>query len=299
VTGPVLLIGVGVMIVLAGIVAAVAMAMGVEWGSDRGQKKKPRSGTARLEFKSSYAVAVVGGLLALLLTRWVAIGIGTAGAVILVPSVLGTGNAEQTITRLEALSGWTRRLADLLASGAASSLDRALEKSAAIAPAAIATEIDALNARMRPQGTRAALLAFAKDMGDPISDEVVKQLILQLRHGGRGLSAVLADLARHVDDQTRMRREVEADRAKPRSNVRTLVILTLGLSVGLILFDRTYLEPYGTVKGQIALAGVVAIFGTALLWLRRIIAQRPGERLLVDADFATDTERRAVAGATR
>ena len=286
-TGPVLLIGVGVMLALGGIVVAVAMALGVVWDSDRGATTKALGGR-RWAFQPVYAVAVVAGLLALLLTGWVAVGVGTAGAVILVPSVLGKGSAAQTITRLEALSGWTRRLADLLASGAASSLDRALEKSAAVAPAAIATEVTAMVSRMRPQGTRAALLAFAKDMADPVSDEVAMALILQLRHGGRVLAAVLSDLARHVEDQIRMRREVEADRAKPRSNVRTLVILTLALSGGLILFDRSYLQPYGTVQGQIALAGVVAIFAAALLWLRRIIAQQPGERLLVDADFATD-----------
>lgn len=296
-TGPVLLIGVGVMIVLGGIVFAVAMALGVEWDTSRDAKK--RATGRRLEFKPIYAVAVVAGLLGLLLTGWVAVGVGAGGAVILVPSVLGRGTAQHTITRLEALGGWTRRLADLLASGAASSLDRALEKSAGVAPAAIATEVGALVSRMGPQGTRAALLAFAKDMGDPVSDEVVMSLILQLRHGGRGLAAVLSDLARHVEDQIRMRREVEADRAKPRANVRTLVILTLVLSAGLILFDRSYLEPYSTVKGQIALAGVVAIFAAALLWLRRIIRQQPGERLLVDADFETDADRRLAAEALR
>ena len=102
--------------------------------------------------------------------------------------------AEQ-IARLEALGSWTRRLADLLASGAASSLDAALAKSAAVAPAAIAGEVRALAARIGPQGTRTALLAFARDMADPVSDEVVMSLILQLRHGGRGLAQVLRRLA--------------------------------------------------------------------------------------------------------
>lgn len=297
-TGPALLIGLGVMFVLGGGVFAAAMVMGVGWDNVRGRKKTRPA--VRLEFKPVYAIAVVTGLLGLLLTGWVAVGVGAAGAVILVPSVLSKGTAEQTITRLEALSGWTRRLADLLASGAASSLDRALTKSAAVAPAAIAAEVTALVDRIGPQGTRAALLAFAKDMVDPVSDEVVMSLILQLRRGGRGLSAVLGDLANHVEDQIRMRREVEADRAKPRSNVRTIVLLALGMSVGLILFDRTYLEPYGTVQGQIALIGVVAIFGAALLWLRRIIRQQPGNRLLVDADFArADEARRGLVGAGR
>ncbi len=288
-TGAVLLIGVGTMAVLGGIVILTAMLLGIRLGSERGSRTRRK--TSRYEFQPIHAVAVIAGLVALLLTRWVAIGVGVAGAVVLVPSLLAKSDAQHQITRLEALGGWTRRLGDLLASGAASSLDSALVKSAAVAPAAITSEVGALAARIGPQGSQAALMAFAKEMADPISDEVVMSLILQQRHGGRGLAAVLADLAAHVEDQIRMRREVEADRAKPRSNVRTIVLLTLGLSGGLILFDRTYLAPYGTVTGQLALAGVVAIFAAAVLWLRRMIRQMPGERLLVDADFAEQAQR--------
>ncbi len=288
-TGAVLLIGVGTMAVLGGIVILTAMLLGIRLGSQRGSRTRRKR--SRYEFQPIHAVAVIAGLVALLLTRWVAIGVGVAGAVVLVPSLLAKSDAQQQITRLEALGGWTRRLGDLLASGAASSLDSALVKSAAVAPAAITSEVGALAARIGPQGSQAALMAFAKEMADPISDEVVMSLILQQRHGGRGLAAVLADLAAHVEDQIRMRREVEADRAKPRSNVRTIVLLTLGLSGGLILFDRTYLAPYGTVTGQLALAGVVAIFAAAVLWLRRMIRQMPGERLLVDADFAEQAQR--------
>jgi len=286
-TGGVLLIGVGVMLALGGIVVTVAMLLGVQRGTDCGAKKTKI--TSRVDVKPLCAVAAVVGLLALLLTGWVAVGVGAGGAVALVPSILGKSGAAEQISRLEALGGWTRRLSDLLSSGAASSLDRALMKSAAVAPDAISVEVNALVSRMGPQGTRAALLAFAHDMADPVSDEVVMSLILQLRHGGRGLAAVLSDLALHVDDQIRMRRDVEADRAKPRSNVRTLVLLTLGLSTGLILFDRTYLAPYGTVTGQFALAGVVAIFAVAMLWLYRMTRQIPGDRLLVLADFNPET----------
>jgi tight adherence protein B len=288
-TGAVLLIGVGTMAVLGGIVILTAMLLGIRLGSERGSRARRK--TSRYEFQPIHAVAVIGGLVALLLTRWVAIGVGVAGAVVLVPSLLAKSDAQHQITRLEALGSWTRRLGDLLASGAASSLDSALVKSAAVAPAAITSEVGALAARIGPQGSQAALMAFAKEMADPVSDEMVMSLILQQRHGGRGLAAVLADLAAHVEDQIRMRREVEADRAKPRSNVRTIVLLTLGLSGGLILFDRTYLAPYGTVTGQLALAGVVAIFAAAVLWLRRMIRQMPGERLLVDADFAEQAQR--------
>jgi tight adherence protein B len=286
-TGAVLLIGVGVMLVLAGLVTLIAMLLGVQVGSKRGGRIRTR---ARYEFRPIHAVAVLAGLGALLLTRWVAVGLGVTAAILLVPPLLAKADAERRIASLEALGSWTRRLADLLASGAASSLEAALVKSATVAPTAIAAEVGALAARIGPQGIRAALLAFAKDLADPVSDEVAMSLILQQRHGGRGLAAVLGDLAAHVEDQVRMRREVEADRAKPRSNVRTLVLLILGLSAGLIVFDRTYLAPYGSAAGQLALAGVVALFVLAFVWLRRMIRQLPGERLLVDADFAEQAQ---------
>jgi tight adherence protein B len=286
-TGAVLLIGVGVMLVLGGLVTLIAMLLGVQVGSARGGRNRTRT---RHEFRPIHAVAVVAGLGALLLTRWVAVGLGVTAAILLVPPLLAKADAERRIARLEALGSWTRRLADLLVSGAASSLEAALVKSATVAPTAIAAEVDALAARIGPQGIRAALLAFAHDLADPVSDEVAMSLILQQRHGGRGLAAVLGDLAAHVEDQVRMRREVEADRAKPRSNVRTLVLLILGLSAGLIVFDRTYLAPYGSAAGQLALAGVVALFVLAFVWLRRMIRQLPGERLLVDADFAEQAE---------
>jgi hypothetical protein len=43
------------------------------------------------------------------------------------------------------------------------------------------------------------------------------------------------------------------------------------------------------VTGQFALAGVVAIFAVAMLWLSWMIRRLPGERLLVDADFEPET----------
>jgi tight adherence protein B len=287
VTGAVLLIGVGVMLVLAGLVTLVAMLLGVQVGSRQVSRTRTR---ARYQFRPIHAVAVLAGLGALLLTRWVAIGLGVTAAILLVPPLLARADTDRRIARLEGLGSWTRRLSDLLASGAASSLDSALVKSATVAPTAIAGQVSSLAARIGPQGIRAALLGFAHELADPVSDEVAMSLILQQRHGGRGLAAVLGDLAAHVEDQVRMRREVEADRAKPRSNVRTLVLLILGLSGGLIVFDRTYLAPYGSVAGQLALAGVVAMFVLAFVWLRRMIRQLPGARLLVDADFVERAE---------
>jgi tight adherence protein B len=287
VTGMVLLIDVGAMLVLIGVVFAVAAALGVRGGAGSRGRRQSRL-TRRVEVTPLRVAAGVVGVLTLLVTGWIAAGIGAAGAVLLVPSIWASTAAAEEIALLEGVSGWTRRLADLLASGAASSLETALRKSATVAPDVIADRVSLLVSRMGPQGVRAALLGFARDIADPVADEVVMALILQLRHGGRGLAQVLTGLAVTVDDRIRMRRDVESDRAKYRSNARTIVVLFVVMSAGMLLFSRAFLTPYGTPLGQLALAGVVAVFAVALLWLRRMIRQTPGVRLLVATDFQPD-----------
>ena len=63
---------------------------------------------------------------------------------------------------------------------------------------------------------------------------------------------MLTALATDLDDRSRMVREVEAERAKPRANMRTIVVVTLVLVVGMVLFARTFLSGYSTPLGQVA-----------------------------------------------
>ena len=131
-TSPALLVGVGAMVVLAGVFLAVTNLLGIRaMPNPVGRKAKA---IRRRAVQPIYVVAALAGLVALLLTGWVVAGIAAAGAVVLVPSILAKTGAREEIVRLEALGAWTRRLSDLLASGAASSLDRALLKSASSRP---------------------------------------------------------------------------------------------------------------------------------------------------------------------
>jgi tight adherence protein B len=90
-------------------------------------------------------------------------------------------------------------------------------------------------------------------------------------------------LAGDLDDRSRMIREVEAERAKPRSNMRTIVIVTAVLVVGMMLFARTFLSAYSSVFGQIMLVVVAVVFGIALRWMKRLSNPAPSARVLVDA----------------
>ena len=70
---------------------------------------------------------------------------------------------------------------------------------------------------------------------------------------GSGLTRVLDGLAETVADEVRMRRQVEADRAKPRTTARAVTLITL-VVLALLAFNTDYIAPYGTGLGQLVLA---------------------------------------------
>ncbi len=286
-TGPVLLMALGVMIGLAGLLLGAATLAGVQIGpAPRGRRRDRTPVGGRTRLSRRWMAAVLAGLAVFLLTGWVAVGIGTAAAVIGIPIVIGKTRAEQQITRLTALAAWTRRLADLLSSGAAGSLDTAIRRSALAPPPAMAAEVAALVTRMNAWGPRKALLGLAHDLGDPAADQVVLTLVTHERHGGAGLSSVLSALAGDLEEAIRSRRDIEADRAEPRATARNLIVITLAVMLGLTLFFGSFLQPYHTALGQLLLAGIVAIFAGALAWMWFIIRPATSSRLLVAADFA-------------
>ena len=265
-----LLFGVGGLITTAGLVGLVAATRGHE--PDAPTLKAPgRSRVSGLRVRRLHLIAAAAGIATLAITGWPVAAVGVALGVWFVPSVLGGKKAaERDITRTEAIGQWTRRLAELLRSGAAGSLDAALRRSLPACPTAIASEVAALVSRMGPQGIETALRTFCAEVDNRAAEKVAGALILRSRHGGAGLAEVLSGLADDLDDRVRMVREIEAERAKPRADTRTIVIATALLVIGEILFARRFLTPYSTVPGELAMVVVVGIFAVALRWLRRM-----------------------------
>lgn len=213
--------------------------------------------------------AVVAGVVVWLVTGWPVAGLGAGLGVAFLPMMLSAHRAEQVIERLDALAVWTRRLADLLASGAGG-LDYALVASARTAPPALRAEITALATRAQVRGWEPALRAFAVQLSDPAADRLVASLILRARAGGRGLVDVLDGLAASLREEIAVRRHAEADRAKPRSNMRALVVITVVVAGGLMLFARQYLAPLDSAAGQLVLAIVLGIFTAGFAWMHRL-----------------------------
>jgi len=279
VTAAALLMGVGGLLVAAGGVAAVFAARGETLLAP------DRSAGRRRGFRptKTHAAGLLVGVLVLALTGWPVAAIAAAAAVVFVPSVIGGGRASRRlIDTSDALADWTRRLADLISSGAAGSTREALRRSADSAPAVIRPAVADLVNRMGPQGVETALRRFADDIGDPAADKIATVLILRERNGGPGLAEVLTSLAADLDERSRMVREVEAERAKPRSNMRTIVVTTGVVIAAMLLFAREFLSGYSSPLGQVALLLVAAVFGTALRWMKGLSAPPAWPRVLAD-----------------
>lgn len=283
-TAGVLLLTLAGLLITAGLTAAVAAIRGISLLPHRGQLVRRSS---RRTLAPLYLGALAAGVLVLLVTGWPVAAFGAAGGVVFVPKVFGGSKAaKRLIARCEALADWTRRLADLINSGAAGSTRDALRRSLGSVPGPIAPAVTNLVNRMGPQGTESALRQFAREVDDPAAEKIAMVLILRERNGGPGLAEVLTALADDLDERSRMVREVEAERAKPRSNMRTIVVVTLVLVVGMMLFAQTFLSGYSTPLGQVGLLVVVAIFGTALRWMRRLSDPPQPPRVLLDPDTA-------------
>ncbi|WP_143121660.1 type II secretion system F family protein [Saccharopolyspora antimicrobica] len=204
-------------------------------------------------------------------TGWPVAGAAAAGAVLGLPVVLAAQRTRQTILVQEALAVWTRRVGDLLASGAGG-LHHAVTRSADTAPEPLAAPVQRLAERLHTEPPEEALRGFAAELDDPVADEVVLALLLRLRAGGRGLVEILHGQAAALRARAAATREVEADRAKPRTTVRTLVAITTTMVTGLVGFARDYLAPFDTWTGQGVLLVVASIFAVSLWRMHRLAA---------------------------
>lgn len=225
------------------------------------------------------AAAAAAGLVVWLAFGWLIIGALTAVTVLGLPLLLATSrDASRRIDRVEAVEAWTRRLADLLATGMG--LEQAISVSARTCPPDIAGPVQALVARLDAHWTTEdALYAFADDLDDPTADLMVAGLLLAARRRGPGLARVLGSVADSLAEEVAMRRSVEADRAKPRATARAVTLITLAVVV-LGLLNTTYTAPYRTPLGQLVFAAIAVGFIAALAWMRALTLSRPAPRVL-------------------
>ncbi|GGM67067.1 membrane protein [Micromonospora sonchi] len=249
------------------------------------------SGTTR-EAQRRHQAWVFGALGAGILA-WIVSGVPVAAPLVAlavpgVPWLMSAGREEQrAITRVEAVEAWTRRLRDVEDSGVG--LQEAIVDTAQTAPAAIATEVQLLAARIQAGwDAEAALYEFADALRDPVSDQVVVALALHLSDRGARLTDVLTGIAEAATDEVAMRREISSKRSRARFQIRFLTIGSV-LLVAYGLASGQYTAPYTEPRGQVVLAILACAFVGCLWWARTLSLPPAEERFIAAATSARST----------
>jgi hypothetical protein len=241
----------------------------------------PRAAIAQ---RKRLTLALTVGLAFGLWTGWpVAFAAGALGCWHL-PRLLGVDvTAAERIARVEAIATWTEMLRDTLS--AAAGLEQAVLASTSLAPQALREPLGKLGAALRARVPfTQALEEFAKDLSDPIADQVVVCLLHAHSHQAKYLSDLLGELAEAARAQVSLATQVHAERAKHRTSMRTITGISLAMAVGFSLFYSPFVAPYGTPAGQAVLLVVVGLFALSFVLMRRIFRPHPAPRLLGVAD---------------
>jgi Type II secretion system (T2SS), protein F len=227
---------------------------------------------------------LLGGVLAGVVT-WFVTGwpVGVAIAALAVPGVpwlFAAATAEKhAIARLGALEAWTRRVADYVRNG--------LGLQAAIIASTRTTTTPLIEAEVRMLTVRlqagvdpaTALRAFADDLDDYNSDEVVAPLILQLADAGEGLHRALTDIAHALSEEIASRATVDSERATARFTIKFLTVAT-GIIAIVGALNVGTAAVYGTFLGQVILAVLAVLYVTLMLWIRSLSLPERRPRLL-------------------
>jgi Flp pilus assembly protein TadB len=248
-----------------------------------------RLGRLRREaFSLRGAIAVVTGILVLLLTRWVAAGVGAGLLAYHFRSLSGAGSERLAIARLEGLATWTESLRDTIAG--AVGLEQAIPASTRIAAPAIREPLIRLVDRLHTRVPMPdALRLFARDLDDASADLIIAALIINSRLRGPGLRDLLGALSRSVREELDMRRKVTAERRSTRRSVVIVIAVSVGMAFILALIDRSFLAPYNTPFGQVVLAFIAGLYAVGILWLRRLARFESPQRMLGDSLTAAGT----------
>lgn len=274
--------------ITAGAVAGLGAAMlllvlsGVTLRSERGLAGTRRATivpTARRGRRLLIGLAVL--IVVLVVTRWIVLAVVLGALVAFWDRLFGGVREERAaIQRAEGLASWIESLRDTIAG--AVGLEQAIPATAVNAAPSIRPALNLLVDRLRVREPLPdSLMKFADDLDDASADLVVAALVLNSRLRGPGLRDVLTALATSARDELDVRRRVESSRRSTRRSVQVVTGVIVAVAGALVVFNQAYMAPYGTLIGQVVLAVVLAVFGLAVFWLRRLSGVEEPQRFLV------------------
>lgn len=217
------------------------------------------------------ALSVAVSAAAFGLTGWVAAGLFAGIAGFVSPTVLrAKANRDREVDLMTALATWIEMVRDTVS--AASGLTETLKATAVSAPPAIRTPVRQLAFRADRETLPDALAKFADEMDHAVADSVAVALGLAAANQVGSLQESLAEIAENTRQEVSMRLRIEASRARQFTSARFVAGVVAVFSVGMVGFNRSYLAPFDTSSGQVALAVIGGLFiasGVALVKMSR------------------------------
>jgi Flp pilus assembly protein TadB len=271
--------------VLVGAVTGLGLAIfagGLIGWPSKPKDARSKSDAERLRGLSQrLVIALVVGLIVGLASQWPVLGLGAIALVLFWNQLFGGAAAEKlAMRRVEALAMWTESLRDTIAG--AVGLEQAIPASARGADPVLREHLNALLDRLRGRMPLSEALQYlADDLNDPSADLVIAALILNAKLRGPGLREVLSALGKSAREEVDMRQRVIAQRAGTRRSVQIIVSVVVVFVLGMAIFNRHFVEPFGTPAGQLVLVLVLGLFGLGFIWLRRLAKVESPNRFLL------------------
>lgn len=197
------------------------------------------------------------------MTHWLVVAFAVAALVAAIPGIGRVpvlSRNEQAL--VDAIATWTEQLRDTLAGS--HGLEQAIVATSAHAPLELRHEVKKLASYIGYGSLEDGLRRFGDAVNNSTADFVVAALITASQHQARDIGQLLSQIAACARDESKMRSRVWVSRARTRSAVKIIASVISIFVLGLLILNRTYLEPYSSISGQFVLSAILGLFAVSL-----------------------------------
>jgi hypothetical protein len=201
--------------------------------------------------------------LTLIVTGWIVVAVSVALLVAAIPGIgrpyIQTRNEQELV---DGIATWTEQLRDTLAG--AHGLEQAIVATSVHAPLVLQAHVKKLASFIGYGSLEDGIRRFGDDLDNSTADFVVAALVTASQHQARDLGMLLTQIAQCARDESKMRSRVWVGRARTRSAIKIIATVIAVFVLGLFTFNRTYLQPYSSIQGQVVLSVILGVFAVSL-----------------------------------
>jgi len=199
----------------------------------------------------------------LIVTGWIVVAVSVALLVAAIPGIgrpyIQTRNEQELV---DGIATWTEQLRDTLAG--AHGLEQAIVATSVHAPLVLQAHVKKLASFIGYGSLEDGIRRFGDDLDNSTADFVVAALVTASQHQARDLGMLLTQIAQCARDESKMRSRVWVGRARTRSAIKIIATVIASFVLGLFTFNRTYLQPYSSIQGQVVLSVILGVFAVSL-----------------------------------